>query len=80
MPGAAARNTSLAAPVLHKAFPKRLLCALDVPDAGTPATRPLGRLVALHRADGSWDLTDELALALDTNPVQPFPAMVRASP
>jgi len=29
-----------------------------------PATRPLDRLVALQRADGSWPFTDELARAL----------------
>jgi hypothetical protein len=29
-----------------------------------PSTRPLDRLVALQRADGSWDLTEELAEVL----------------
>jgi hypothetical protein len=35
-----------------------------------PPTRPLDRLVALQRADGSWTLDDELARALGWADVQ----------
>ena len=34
------------------------------PQAPSPALRPLDRLVALQRADGSWELTPELAAIL----------------
>jgi hypothetical protein len=37
------------------------------PEPGHAASRPLDRLVDLQRADGSWELTDELAAAVGTS-------------
>jgi Ca-activated chloride channel family protein len=43
------------------ARPAAIGAPVDAPAEATSSLRPLDRLVALQRADGSWDLTKELA-------------------
>ena len=46
---------------------ERLISRLGAPPASPTFTRPMHALVVLQRADGSWDLTQELADAIGRN-------------
>ena len=52
---------------LFGARPARAASARSRREAATPAGRALDQIVALQRADGSWDLTADLAAVLDVD-------------